>query len=511
MAERQKVSNDTSVSEDVTQPDERSALKRNQSPVDGRWAVVVVIAVFIARTVLTTQVVAISVFIGEWAGQLGIPAAQLAWSYSIVTCLRYCAGPIAGAVYRTLGCRPLLFIGGVLAFVSLICLSFATKLWHIISCSVVSGISYGLVDQGCVIAVGIYFDRWHGCANGVAFGGASVGVMVGPLLTTVLINVFAWRGAVLILAGMVAHFCVAAMVIRPLSLWMDENCQKTSDTKVARRCSVATVSRVVSIQEDKRFAPQPQVQKHDDMQQSACTQDQTTSKPYTPVATFCRFIKALFDLTGLNLLFKSPIVVLLCVTVFFFGCGYFPTYTYVTSYAIASGIGELQATYIFTISGVCTLVVRLSHGFLLDYDVVSPPMLFGITATLAFAGNFIIALFTPFAAFAIFGVIFGFGAGTALALVPPVTKSVTSREELPTVFALQAFFQGIGQVICVYVQGVLYESTGSYSACFYLTGACLFAAGICGFTLQALTNVFQRRKPKPTRKFPSSANHDDFL
>ncbi|XP_071478199.1 monocarboxylate transporter 12-like [Diadema antillarum] len=496
MADAEKVtpSNETSGSEDATQPEERLDTKPNQSPVDGRWAVVVVIVIFVARTVLTSQIVAMSVLIGKWEGQLGFPASQLAWSYSIITCLRYCAGPIAGAVNRNLGCRPLVFIGGVLAFVSLICLSFSTKLWHIILCSVVLGTSFGLVDQGCVFAVGIYFDRWHGLANGFAFSGASVGVMVGPLLTTILVNIFTWRVAVRIFAGMVTHFFVAAMVIRPLSSWMDDNCQKTSDTQVARRCSVATVSRVVSIREETQFAPQPQVQKHDDMQQSACTQDQTASKPYTPVETFCRFIKALFDLTGLNLLFKSPTVVLLCVTVFFFGCGYFPTYAYLTRYAIASGIGELQASYIFTISGVCTLVVRLSHGFLLDYGVVSPTMLFGITATLAFAGNFIIALFTPFAAFATFGVIFGFGAGTALALVPPVTKSVTSREELPTVFGLQAFFQGIGQVICVYVQGVIYDSTGSYSACFYLTGASLFAAGVCCFALQVLTKVFQRKK-----------------
>ncbi|XP_072175583.1 monocarboxylate transporter 12-like [Diadema setosum] len=183
-------SNETSGSEDATQPNGRSNTTPNRSPVDGRWAVVVVIAVFVARTVLTSQIVAMSVLIGEWEGQLGIPAVQLAWSYSIITCLRYCAGPIAGAVNRTLGCRPLVFIGGILALLSLICLSFSTELWHIISCSVVLGTSYGLVDQGCVIAVGIYFDRWHGLANGFAFSGASVGVMVGPLLTTILVNIF---------------------------------------------------------------------------------------------------------------------------------------------------------------------------------------------------------------------------------------------------------------------------------------------------------------------------------
>ncbi|XP_071506016.1 monocarboxylate transporter 12-B-like [Diadema antillarum] len=369
MADAEKVtpSNETSGSEDATQPEERLDTKPNQSPVDGRWAVVVVIVIFVARTVLTSQIVAMSVLIGKWEGQLGFPASQLAWSYSIITCLRYCAGPIAGAVNRNLGCRPLVFIGGVLV--------------HLL----------GLLTKDVVFAVGIYFDRWHGLANGFAFSGASVGVMVGPLLTTILVNIFTWRVAVRIFAGMVTHFFVAAMVIRPLSSWMDDNCQKTSDTQVARRCSVATVSRVVSIREETQFAPQPQVQKHDDMQQSACTQDQTAT-------------------------------------------------------------------------------------------------------TLAFAGNFIIALFTPFAAFATFGVIFGFGAGTALALVPPVTKSVTSREELPTVFGLQAFFQGIGQVICVYVQGVIYDSTGSYSACFYLTGASLFAAGVCCFALQVLTKVFQRKK-----------------
>ncbi|XP_072170142.1 monocarboxylate transporter 12-like [Diadema setosum] len=489
-------SNKMTGSEDATQLDERSKSKRNGSPVDGRWAVVVLIAVFVTRTVLTSQIVAMSVLIGEWAGQLRLPASQLAWSYSIITSLRYCAGPIAGALNRTLGCRPLIFIAGVLGVLSLICLSFATRLWHIILCSVVSGISYGLADQGCVIAVGIYFDRWHGLANGFASSGASVGVMVGPLLTTTLINIFTWRGAVLIFAGMVAHFCVTAMVIRPLSWWMSGHRRESSNTQEESRWSVATVSSGVPICEEKEFAPQLSIQKEDN-KQTTCTPNQTDSKVHTPVAACCRFTKAFFDLVGFTILVKNPRVLVLCVTVFFLGCGYFPTYTYVTSYALASGVSELKASYIFTISGVCMLVARLSHGFLLDYDVLSPPMLFGVSATLAFAGNFVIAIFTSFAAFATFGAIFGTAAGTALALAPPLTKSVTSRKELPSVLALQAFFQGIGQVLCVYVQGVLFDTTGSYSACFYLTGACLLTAGVSGFILQALTQVFQRRKTNP--------------
>jgi predicted MFS family arabinose efflux permease len=95
------------------------------------------------------------------------------------------------------------------------------------------GFSFGA--EGMSIAVlQDYFDRYYDAANAIVHAGASIGIMVMPLLTQFLLQVYGWRGALLIIGGLNCHILVCGGLIRPVQS-MDPDNNIESDKKRGQR------------------------------------------------------------------------------------------------------------------------------------------------------------------------------------------------------------------------------------------------------------------------------------
>ena len=79
-----------------------------------------------------------------------------------------------------------------------------------------SGLGLGLNSLSGHVMVNSYFNERRGLAGGIVSSGAGFGVFVLAPLLQFLVQRYAWRGAVLILSGIVLHFCVFATLMRPL-------------------------------------------------------------------------------------------------------------------------------------------------------------------------------------------------------------------------------------------------------------------------------------------------------
>ena len=66
------------------------------------------------------------------------------------------------------------------------------------------------------MAVGRYFEKKRGLAIGIAQCGCGVGAFAISPVLSVLIDVYGWRGALLILAGVCLNGCVLSMFYRPI-------------------------------------------------------------------------------------------------------------------------------------------------------------------------------------------------------------------------------------------------------------------------------------------------------
>ena len=81
---------------------------------------------------------------------------------------------------------------------------------------VVSGIGFGLIYLPAVVCVGYYFETKRSLATGIAVCGSGFGTFAFAPLATLLLETYSWKGANLILAGLILNCAVFGAMMRPL-------------------------------------------------------------------------------------------------------------------------------------------------------------------------------------------------------------------------------------------------------------------------------------------------------
>lgn len=76
-----------------------------------------------------------------------------------------------------------------------------------------SGIGFGLIYLPAVVCVGYYFETKRSLATGIAVCGSGFGTFAFAPLASYLLREFDWRGANLILAGLILHCAVSKLMI----------------------------------------------------------------------------------------------------------------------------------------------------------------------------------------------------------------------------------------------------------------------------------------------------------
>ncbi|XP_070579218.1 monocarboxylate transporter 3-like [Ptychodera flava] len=183
---------------------------------DGGWGWVVTGACFSCLLFTPGLSEAFGIFFVEFRRYFGADAAEVSWIASIMMSMTLFASPLAAGLSIKFGCRPVVFVAAILSSFGFGLSSFATGIYFLyLSFGLITGISYGLVFIPSIVLVSYYFKKRHALANGVAFAGSSMGVMIFPPLCHYLIEHYGWRGALLILSGLNLNLCVAASLYRP--------------------------------------------------------------------------------------------------------------------------------------------------------------------------------------------------------------------------------------------------------------------------------------------------------
>lgn len=79
-----------------------------------------------------------------------------------------------------------------------------------------TGFGFGLIYLPAIVSVTTYFEKYRSLATGIAVCGSGLGTFIFSPLTEYLIGEFGWRGATLILAGVVFNCVIFGAMFRPL-------------------------------------------------------------------------------------------------------------------------------------------------------------------------------------------------------------------------------------------------------------------------------------------------------
>lgn len=138
-------------------------------------------------------------------------------------------GPISSSFVNRWGCRPVTIAGAILGSICMIISVFAknvTTLYFTIGIG--TGFGFGLIYLPAIVSVTTYFEKKRSLATGIAVCGSGFGTFIFAPIITRLLAEYGWRGAMLIIAGIVLECIVFGALFRPLETDEDKNLKATT-------------------------------------------------------------------------------------------------------------------------------------------------------------------------------------------------------------------------------------------------------------------------------------------
>lgn len=129
------------------------------------------------------------------------------------------SGPVVSALANKFGCRAVCIAGSFLASAAFVLSTFSTSVnMLMLTYGVMGGIGFGMIYLPAVVAVGYYFEKKRSLATGIAVCGSGFGTFAfAPLATRLLTWFGGWRGANLVLAGLILNCAIFGALMRPLT------------------------------------------------------------------------------------------------------------------------------------------------------------------------------------------------------------------------------------------------------------------------------------------------------
>ncbi|CAM4690252.1 unnamed protein product [Lepidochelys olivacea] len=395
-------------------------------PPDGGWGWMVVLAAFFQSALVFGVIRSFGVFFMEFVGYFGELAGQVSWITSIGIAVQQFASPVGSALSTQYGARPVVMAGGVLSGLGMFLASFATSLTHLyLSIGLLSGFGWALVFTPSVASVARYFKKRRTFATGLAFTGVGLSSFAFSPLFQLLVDTYAWRGALLVVAGMSFNLVVCGALIRPLTL-----------------------------KEDLAGAGDPG---------GSC-------------------LGKLSTLFGLPLLFHWPFMrFVLAVTLI--NTGYFIPYVHLVARARELGFDEYQAAFLMSVAAVADLCGRLLSGWLADCRVFNLSHILVAWTSLTGISLALLPLGRSYPLLMAIGICYGFFSGALTPVVFSILPEIVGIRQIFGSMGLLQMMESIGGLLGAPFSGWLRDTTGDYTASFLAAGAFLLSGSLVLVTL----------------------------
>ena len=137
------------------------------------------------------------------------------------TCL--IGGPLASALATKFGCRKVLMVGGSVAATGTFISAFVDSIGVLcVTFGVITGLAMSMGYVTSVVIVAFYFEDKRALATGLSVCGSGIGTFIFAPLTEYLIQLYGWRGTMIIWSGIILNLVVCGALLRPLEFTPQE-------------------------------------------------------------------------------------------------------------------------------------------------------------------------------------------------------------------------------------------------------------------------------------------------
>ncbi|KAM3823908.1 monocarboxylate transporter 13-like [Vipera latastei] len=399
------------------------------APPDGGWGWVVVLAAFLQSALVFGVLRSFGVFFVKFVDHFQELSGRISWITSIGIAVQQFASPVGTALSSHYGARPVIMVGGFLSGLGLLLASFATQLVHLyLSIGLLSGFGWALVFTPSVASVARYFKRRRTLATSLALTGVCISSFAFSPLFQFLVDAYAWRGGLMIVAGMSFNLVVCGALIRPLTLKED-----LSGEKLTGPCR-KTVSNLFGLH----------------------------------LLSHCSFMRYVVAITLVN-------------------TGYFIPYVHLVARAQELDFDTYQAAFLMSLAAVADLCGRLFSGWL--GSCRSPRLMHLLVACTSLTGVslLLIAWGRTYPLLVAISLGYGFFSGALTPVVFSIVPEIVGIENIFSAMGLLQMIESVGGLLGSPLSGWLRDLTGNYAASFLAAGSFLLAGSLVLLTVPSFS------------------------
>ncbi|XP_076856326.1 monocarboxylate transporter 12-B isoform X1 [Brachyhypopomus gauderio] len=462
---------------------EKKRKKGGVLPPDGGWGWMIVAGCFMVTVCTRAVTRCISIFFVEFQMHFARDYSGTAWIHSLADCTTMLCAPLGSLMGNQLSCRVAVILGGFLASIGLVLSSFATSLEYLyLSLGVLTGLGFALCYTPAIAMVGVYFCERKALAYGIAMSGSGIGTFILAPVVQLLIEHYSWRGALLILGGLVSNLCVCGALLRPISLKEGEAHPLPVDSECG--CGTAPLE---------AGGPEPDRPPQAGTGKQRCLQ---SMQEY-------RFL-------------LMPNFLALAGSFLFLASGCSLPFVYLVPYALDVGVSHHHAAFLMSILGVIDIVGNITFGWLTDRRCLKKYRSVCYMVAVAMEGLccFLIPLLRTFALLVPFSVLYGYFDGAYVALIPVVTSDVVGTTYLSSALGVVYFLHAFPYLVSPPIGGWLVDTTGTYTATFLLSGFALLSSALLLATVTAVRHcrgIQRRRQAQDCIHEQGEAQQTDFF
>ncbi|XP_048207741.1 monocarboxylate transporter 5 isoform X4 [Perognathus longimembris pacificus] len=417
---------------------------------------------------------------------------QIGWIGSIMSSLRFCAGPLAAIICDILGEKTTSVLGTSLISGGYLISSWATSIPFLcVTMGLLPGLGSAFLYQVAAVVTTKYFKRRLALATAIARSGMGLTFLLAPF-TKFLIDLYDWTGALIIFGGITLNLVPSSMLLRSIHI-KNENptikdlsasgsevtcgtetayCNETQESSVKdstmQKVGQTNTTLIVSQhQSEEEFNSGPNRNRL----------SLSNEGGYKTKATSLSYKQKLFDIS----VFRNPFFYIFTWSFLLSQLAYFIPTFHLVARAKTLDIDIMDASYLISVAGIIETVSQLISGWVADQNWIKKYQYHKSYLILCGITNLLAPLATTFPLLMTYTIFFAIFTGGYLALILPVLVDLSKNCRVHTFLGLASFFAGMAVLSGPPLAGWLYDHTQTYTGSFYFSGTCYLLSSVSFF------------------------------